>query len=98
MAFAFGDLVQEVRFRVPETFRDSGNSLGRGVPMSGNLGAVVLASVPCELSFYEDSPILHRGVRPAKASSVLFCFVLCFVPVTVTVLFAAVSDGHFWCF
>lgn len=75
MAFAFGDLVQEVRFRVPETFRDSGNSLGRGVPMSGNLGAVVLASVPCELSFYEDSPILHRGVRPAKASSVLFCFV-----------------------
>lgn len=42
--------------------------------MSGDLRAAVLTSVPCKLSFCEDLSILHRGVRPAKAGSVLvFC-------------------------
>lgn len=57
MAFAFGGLVQErSTLECQETFRDSGNKLGRGVQMSGNLGATVLTSVPCELSLCEDSP------------------------------------------
>lgn len=92
MAFAFGDLVQErSAFECPETFRDSGNTLGRRVQTSGNLGAAVLTSVPptltrratgtsvpCELSLCEDSPAVHRGVRPAKAGSVLvFCSCRC---------------------
>lgn len=48
---AFGDLVQErSTLACQETFRDSGNKLGRGVQMSGNLGVIVLTSVPSALT------------------------------------------------
>lgn len=83
MAFASEDVVQErSTLECPETFRDSGNRMGRGVQVSGNLAAV-LTSVPTltrtmTWNLCEDSPILHRGGRPAKAGSVLgFCACRC---------------------